>query len=371
MADYKRLRNRRLKEYVDSYTHANRDAWAIQLDRAKLEEAPKAPPASAELLTTNGQLGSATISLLIDVLNTIKLRVSPVYLFTKPSTLDFGKAKESLGQYVSNLQFTVIPLLQKSAGGTNNMLLQQTLSDTRRVVELLTQIVNEFGKMRKYDPRKDIKRREKIDFRTAEGKARMEEQRAIFDFYENERSQFEAYRTQVMNLINSAKNIETQVFQATEAEQQAQPQPSAPSAPSAPTSGIFAEEPVMGDKSIDDIMSSVEEQKQAIERELIDLQRQVQKTDYGQATESAKKRKKPAEEKGGGMRVAYSEDSPSKLYTQAGRKYALLERPTYNPLQGMLDQLKMRDKSYLDSMTNDNLKFRLHKNPEKMKDKMF
>ncbi len=45
---------------VAFYVNSVHEVRVEKLDRAKLEEAPKAPPASAELLTTNGQLGSAT-----------------------------------------------------------------------------------------------------------------------------------------------------------------------------------------------------------------------------------------------------------------------------------------------------------------------
>lgn len=210
MADYARLRNRTHQEYIDEYTSANRRAWDIVKKQVTIEESAPTAPASLSTIAENAKLGSSVIALLSDVLTNVKLRVEPVYLFTRPSTLDFGKAKEVMGEYIANLKYTVLPILKTSASGSNNTLLSNTFGDLSSILALLNNIINEFNKIEKLRLSKVSESRLEPFIPQSIPFSQMSDEE-ISLLYENLKpSDKERVEAEVQKLLQEKKNAETE-----------------------------------------------------------------------------------------------------------------------------------------------------------------
>jgi len=541
MADYAKLRNRTNKEYVDDYTEANRRAWRIELKNISLQESPSAPPADLSTISSSAKLGSNLIALLKDALNNVKLRVNPVYLYTKPSTLDFGKAKEVLGEYINELKYTILPILRNSASGSNNTLLSNTFNDLSEILRLLNMIITEFNKieieteitrgLERYRPEsvkfsqltneqlinavdnytsaeqkqkldlaleKALKEKQKVirdellkkgvnvsialteaskyqfDRRTKEYRDILEKalkdnkislesqastQRAIFSFYENERDSFIEYRNQIISLVKTVSNYQSQEisyvygstsvpdllqriklyvisrvgsFESPEKLRRQYPllrdlpdfskkvdnyyskETSASTYVNDYLERIAKRQQLSSVKYLnnetlknayEDIINSEEFNKKV--NDLYSKTYEYYETEYAKyladegrdikdqklpepvstATtnltvedapirpvvpiEQEPEQKQDEEEmKGQGRRkvsnprIVYDGKS-SRMSKVAGKQYAMMEEPKYDPLQSLLDRFNAGEKKYIDEQTKDNLRFRVHKKGKK------
>jgi hypothetical protein len=546
MADYARLRNRTNNEYVDDYTEANRRAWRIELKNIALQESPSVPPAGLSTIASSAKLGSNIIALLKDVLNNVRLRVNPVYLYTKPSTLDFSKAKEVLGEYINELRYTILPILRNSASGSNNTLLSNTFNDLSEILRLLNMIITEFNKieieteitrgLERYRP-ESIKfsqltneqlinavdnytsgeQKQKLDLalekalkekrneirdellkrgvnvsialteaskyqfdrRTKEYRDILEKalrdnkislesqastQKAIFSFYENERDSFIDYRNQIIALVKTVSNYQSQeipfVYGSTSVpdllqriklyvitrigsfespENLRRQYPLLRDLPDfskkvdnyyskeTSTSAMKiiayvndyleritkrqqlssikylsnetlkrAYEDIINNEDFNEVVNGVYNvmynfYKKNYARYIADEGRDIKDQQLPQEAistattnltvedapirptvpiEQEPEQKQDEEEmKGQGRRVSNPrivyDGKSSRMSKVAGKQYAMMEEPKYDPLQSLLDRFNAGEKKYIDEQTKDNLRFRVHKKGKK------